>query len=162
MIVVSDASPIISLAAVKQLTLVQQLYERIVIPEAVHNEIAVTGHGEAGATEVQTLKWIETRKVTDRTLVALLEMDLDRGEAEAIALAAELQADLLLLDERRGRRVASHLGVKHIGLLGIIIEAKHRSFVPAVKPLFEALTAKAGFWMTAELRAHVLEIAGEQ
>jgi len=74
-------------------------------------------------------------QVVNRPLVTALRMELDAGEAEAIALAIELQADLLLLDERRGRAVASRLGLKVIGLLGILIipvvplaQSKHREF----------------------------------
>src|SRR5437588_8129610 len=145
MIVVANASPIINLAAIGRLALLEQLYNSIVIPQAVYHEIAVVGAGEAGATEVQTLEWIETRQVADPTLVAALQMELDKGEAEAIALAVQLKADLLLLDERRGRAVASRLGISSIGLLGLFIEAKHKGLIPVVKPLMDDLVMKAGF-----------------
>lgn len=86
---------------------------------------------------------------------------MDRGEAEAIILAVEKKADLLLLDERRGRTVAYQLGIKFIGLLGILIEAKHQQIISAVKPLLDELIAKAGFWVSTHLYNCVLKAAGE-
>lgn len=161
MIVVSDTSAIINLAAVEQLDLLRQLYGKIAIPQAVYHEIAVVGAGQPGATEVQTLEWIETKQVANDALATALQMELDVGEAEAIALAVELKADLLLLDERRGRVVASRLGLKFIGLLGVLIEAKDREFIPAIKPILDDLITKAGFWISDRLYARVLQTAGE-
>src|SRR5437879_4545859 len=136
MIVVSNTSPITNLAAVGQLDLLQQLYEKVLIPPAVYGELTGSSGGQPGAVEVQTLEWIETKPVADRGLVTALQMELDEGEAEALALAKEL-AGLLLLDERRGRVVASRLRLRFIGLLGVLIEAKQRSCLPAIKPILE-------------------------
>jgi len=161
MIVVSDTSPVTNLVAVGQLDLLRQLYDKVLIPQAVYREITYDDSRQPGATEVQTLEWIETRPVTDRMLVTALQMELDEGEAEAIALAKELAADLLLLDERRGRAVASRLGLRFIGLLGVLLEAKQRGCLPAVKPVLDELVAKAGFWVSPQLHARVLQAAGE-
>jgi len=160
-IVVSNTSPVTNLAAVGQLEVLQQLYEKVLIPQAVHGELTFGGAAQPGGTEVQTLEWIETRQVTDRALVAALRMELDAGEAEAIALAVELKANLLLLDERRGRVVASRLGLRFIGLLGVLIEAKQKGCIPAVKPVLDDLVVKAGFWVSQRLYARVLQAAGE-
>lgn len=161
MIVVSDTSPVVNLAAIGQLELLRQLYGAVVIPQAVHHEIVVVGAGQPGAAEVEASDWIETRPVTSQSIVASLQMEVDEGEAEAIALAVELEADLLLLDERRGRRVASRLGLRFIGLLGVLIEAKHQGLIPAAKPMVDDLIAKSGFWITRELYDRVLQAAGE-
>jgi len=160
-IVVSDTSAIINLAAVGQLDLLRQLYGKIAIPQAVYHEIAVVGAGQPGATEAQTLEWIETREVTNDALVTALQVELDVGEAEAIALAVELKADILLLDERCGRAVASRLGLRCIGLLSVLIEAKDRGLIPAMKPILNNLIAKAGFWISDRLYARVLQAARE-
>jgi predicted nucleic acid-binding protein len=161
MIVVSNTSPIINLASVGRLTLLQQLYGGLVIPTAVYHEIVVVGAGQAGASEVQTFGWIQNQPVADRVLVNLLLTELDEGEAEAIALALELKAGLLLLDERRGRVVAARLGLQFTGLLGVLVDAKHNGFIGAIKPLLDSMTAQAGFWISAKLYAGVLQSVGE-
>lgn len=161
MIVVSDTSPVLNLAAIGQLGLLRRLYGEVVIPQAVYHEIVVLGAGQPGAAKVSALDWIETHQVTNRAMVASLQLEVDEGEAEAIVLAFELGADLLLLDERRGRRVASRLGLRFIGLLGILIEAKHRGFILAVKPILDDLIGKSGFWITRALYERILKVAEE-
>ena len=103
MIVVSNSSPLVSLCAIGRLELLRNLYGTISIPRAVHYEVAVQGSGRPGAAEVQTFDWITSRDVGNPNLATALQGKLDHGEAEAIALALELQADLLLMDERLGR-----------------------------------------------------------
>jgi predicted nucleic acid-binding protein len=161
MIVVSDTSPITNLALVGHLDILQQLYGSIVIPQAIAQEIAAVAARLTDAPGILTLDWIHTRQITDQVLIASLELELDPGEAEAIALTIELQADLLLLDERRGRVVALRLGLKFVGLLGTLIEAKQHGLVPAVKPVLDDLMTKAGFWISRELYDRVVQAAGE-
>ena len=97
MIVISDTSCINNLAAINRIHLLHQLYETVVIPEAVYLELTDPSFPVAGADEVQTFNWLQTRAVRDRTLVEGLSSELDIGEAEAIALAVEIQADRVLL-----------------------------------------------------------------
>ncbi|MUG93319.1 DUF3368 domain-containing protein [Scytonema sp. UIC 10036] len=162
MIVISDTSPITSLAAVGQLDILRRLYTRILIPDAVYRELTDTSTIVPGATEVETLDWIEVRQVTNRSLIAtLLEQQLDEGECEAIALAIELNAELLLIDERRGRSQADRLGLRITGLLGVLIEAKQKGLIVAVKPVMDGLIAIAGFRVADALYTHILQIVGE-
>lgn len=161
MIVVSNTSPIINLAAVGELELLERLYHTIIIPHAVYHEIVVTGAGQPGSLEVQTFAWIETRTVANKALVTALRTELDPGESEAIALAVETNVDWLLLDERRGREVAARFGLKIVGLLGVLIEAKKRGLLTQIKPVLTALEAKAAFRMSRELKSRVLSAASE-
>ncbi|WP_292796279.1 DUF3368 domain-containing protein [Nostoc sp. NMS7] len=124
MIIVSDTSPINNLAAINHLHLLQQLYGTVLIPEAVYRELTDPNFSVAGAIEVQTFIWIQTRPVEDRILVEALSNELDIGEAEAIALALEMKADQVLIDERRGRMIAARLNLAYTGILGILVEAK--------------------------------------
>ena len=96
-IVISDTSCINNFAAINRIHLLHQLYETVVIPEAVYLELTDPSFPVAGADEVQTFNWLQTRAVRDRTLVEGLSSELDIGEAEAIALAVEIQADRVLL-----------------------------------------------------------------
>lgn len=161
MIVVSNTSPIINLAAIGQLELLHQLYGTIAIPGAVYHEIAVKGQGQAGAIEIQISHWFERYQLHNTALAKRLEQELDAGEAEAVTLAVELKADLLLLDERRGRMAAKQLGITVVGLLGILLVAKQRGYLVAIKPLLQDLMTLAGFWIDQELYKLVLESAQE-
>jgi predicted nucleic acid-binding protein len=160
-IVISNTSPIVNLATVGQLELLHQLYGQVIIPPAVFREIAVSGAGQPGAADIEAFDWIETLAVKDRAMVTSLQLEVDEGEAEAIVLAVELNADLLLIDERIGRAVASRLGLNFIGLLGLLIEAKRKGLVFAVKPILDDLIGRSGYWITRELYDSVLNAAGE-
>lgn len=139
----------------------QQLYGEVIIPEAVYLELNEPGFPVAGATEVKTFDWIQTRAISDRTLVKALSNDLDIGEAEAIALAVETQADQVLIDERQGRLVAARLNLRYTGILGVLVEAKSQGLITEVKPLLDALINQAGFWVAEPLYNRVLQFADE-
>lgn len=162
MIVVSDTSPITNLAAVGLLDILHQLYDRVIIPQAVYDEMASLNYSVPGALEVQTLSWIDSQPVSDLTRSKELQNQLDIGEAEAIILALELQADLLLIDERKGRKVAAQCGVKKInGLLGVLLEAKQKKLIPEIKPIMDALIDHQNFRISDRLYTRVLQVAGE-
>lgn len=161
MIVVSDASPLIALAAINRLELLRDLYTELVIPTAVYNEVTAIRPTAPGAYDVREAKWIQVRPAGNRALVEALTLELDVGESEAIALAVELDADLLLMDERRGRMAATRLGRRVVGVLGLVIEAKAAGFLLAVRPILNALTTHAGFRISPVLLEKVLVSAGE-
>lgn len=101
MIIVSDTSPITNLAAIGQLDLLRQLYSRVIIPEAVYNEMVDINKIVPGAVEVQTLSWIQTQTVINSLQVTEIQennQSIHLGEAEAIILSLEMKADLLLMD----------------------------------------------------------------
>nr|WP_278003347.1 DUF3368 domain-containing protein [Nodosilinea sp. TSF1-S3] len=116
-----------------------------------------------GTFQVNSAPWIEVRAVADQSVVEHFRLDarLDPGESEAIALALELNADLLLIDERRGRAEASRLGVRITGLLGVLVEAKQKQLIFAVKPLMDALIAGCDFRVSSALYAQILVIVNE-
>ena len=91
----------------------------------------------------------------NHVVVHALQSELDAGEAEAIALAVELQAELLLVDERRARVVATRLGLNVVGVLGVLVEAKHKSLIPHLKPILGDLITRAGFRVSPQLYEQV-------
>jgi predicted nucleic acid-binding protein len=162
-IIVSDTSALTNLAAIDHLQLLHQLYGQVLIPEAVYRELTAIVPPVSGAVEVDMNSWLQVKTVSDRGVVERLhnESRLDPGESEAIALALELDADLLLIDERRGRAEANRLGVRITGLLGILIEAKQKGLVEAVKPLMDGLIATSEFRISSALYDQILTMAGE-
>jgi uncharacterized protein len=162
-IILSDTSVITNLAAIQSLNLLPQLYNQVTIPRAVYRELAEINPPVPGTLEVQTAAWIEVRQVASRSTVERLQIEakLDLGESEAIALALELNADLLLIDERRGRAEANRLGVRISGLLGILVEAKQKNLIPAVKPLMDALITTSDFRISSALYRQILDLVSE-
>lgn len=161
MSVVSDASPLINLARIGKLELLHELYGELIVPEAVWQEVVVEGAGQTGADEASSARWIETKAVTNRQLVQALRQDLNGGEAESIALALEIEAELLLMDERLGRETARHLGLRFTGLIGVLTEAKRTGIIPAVKPYLDAMRGVARFRVRDDLYLWVLQNEGE-
>lgn len=163
MIVVSNTSPISNLAALGNLPLLEQVYHNIIIPSAVADEIAQVATIYTQAATIPTLDWIQIQNLTnnDNELIESLREELDAGEAEAIALALELNADLLLIDEQLGRTVASRYGLKVKGLLGVLVTAKRLGMISAVKPVMDDLIVQARFRVSQQLYTDVLQAAGE-
>lgn len=159
--VVSNASPLINLARIGQLALLPRIFGRLLVPEAVWQEVVVDGQGHPGAEEIRLADWIEQTAVANRPLVHSLRQELDAGEAEAIALAIEQNADWLLMDERLGRQTAQHFGLGHIGLVGILQVAKQRGEIQALRPVLDDLRRLAGFRISSLLWDQALRDAGE-
>jgi predicted nucleic acid-binding protein len=158
--VVADSGPLIALAALDCLRLPGQLWGPLLVPQTVLDECAGLSH-KAGAEPIRRAVeagLIEVRKD------ALLPDDvpishLDAGEAQAICLARDLQA-VLLIDERRGRKVASQLAIAHVGTCGLLIRAKRAGLIAAVSPLLDGLLA-AGYFLAPALVNDTLRVAGE-
>lgn len=160
MIVVINAVPLIALAQIGRLNLLQLLYNQLYLPPAVFDEVVIFGRERAGAAEVEAADWIRVINISDISAVERLRERLDKGESEAIVLAIELEANLLLIDEARGRRVAQVQGLNHIGTVGLLVLAKQRKFIAAVTPLLDELIA-SGFRMDDALYQTAQRLAGE-
>lgn len=161
MIVVSDASPLMNLAAIDLLDILPPLFSSVLIPPTVYEEIVVIGAGKPGAAEVQSADWIQVQSCEDVSLVQRLQEELDPGEAEAIALAYELNADVLLIDESAGRSIARSYHLSIVGLLGILLSAKEKGLIEHVKNPIERLENEAQFYISQSLKEEVLRMAGE-
>lgn len=147
-VVISNTTPIITLSAINHLDLLHHLYGHIFIPDAVKNEI-MAGEYRHGAQELKEAKFIVSVPIKNFYHASLLS-DLDRGEAEAIALAIEKQADLLVIDERLGRRHASRLEIPITGSVGVLLRAKERGLISVIKPLLKEIQ-DAGVYLSTQL-----------
>ena len=105
------------------------------------------------------LEWIKIEQIQDRKSIAYF-LDLDKGEAEAIILATESEANLILLDEALGRYHANHAGLKVTGTIGILIKAKKLGLISELKPLIFELREK-GVWLSDSLIERILELTNE-
>lgn len=159
--IVANSSVLISLSAINQLDLLRKKFSEVLIPQAVQQEVVVEGKGQPGSQEVQSADWIKVQGVRDRSFVRLLEAELDRGESEAIALAHELHAELVLLDEKDARRRAKRLGLEVLGTIGILIWAKKTGHIPKLQDQLDALQEKARFRMSHELYEKALKSVSE-
>lgn len=159
--VVSNTSPITNLAIIGELDLLRQMYGTILIPQEVWQEVVVNGAHLPSAGRVAHAEWIRVQPVANQALVRSLRQDLDAGEAGAIALAIEANADLLLIDERIGRESALHFDLTYTGLIGVIQSAHRRGIIQSVRPIVDALRMQAGFWISNALYQRILKDAGE-
>jgi predicted nucleic acid-binding protein len=160
-ILVLDSSARITLARIGRLDLLRQLVGGVHIPEAVYEEVVQAGQGRQGSGEVARAEWISRHQVQDQGAVVRLRVRVGKGEAEAIVLARELQADVLILDDATARRVAEAGGRTVVGLLGLLLHAKLHGLVGAVKPIFDDMVA-AGFFLDDSLFRSILTRAGER
>lgn len=158
-IVVSNTTPIITLLGVDKIGVLQNLYEKIYIPEAVYVEIE-QGREKPFYTDLKAYDWIEIKKIENETMSIHLKMFLDDGEAEALTLAEELKSDLILLDERLARNYAKTNGFMCKGTFGILLTAKDMGLVNAIKPLIEK-AKENGIHMGNKLIQQILTEANE-
>lgn len=160
MLVVSDTSPLRALQAIERVGLVEQLYGRVLIPPAVASELGVEVP-VLGAFPLADHPFLVVQAPTDQAGVARLLGELNAGEAEALALAVEVRADVVLIDESHGRRVAARLGLRTTGVLATLVRGKERGLVDRVGPLISELDRRINFRISEEVRRKVLMDAGE-
>ena len=159
--IVSNSSPLINLSAIGEFNLLKELYGEIFIPSAVWDEVVIKGKGQPGAEEVGNAKWVKKKLVANMSFVEVLTLNLDKGEAEAIALAKEKDAEILLIDDKLARKIAHHLGLNYIGLLGVLREAKSKGIIKNIKGYMDLLRTAAGFWISEDVYRNILKLENE-
>lgn len=160
--VVSNSSVLIGLSTISRLSLLRERFpEGISVPDAVWREVVHEGGERPGTREVATADWIAVQKVNTLEIVGLLQMSLDEGEAEAIALAHEIGADIVLLDERDARQMAKRMGLKVLGTVGILLWAKQTGRLVSLREQLEALQSRGKFRLSQSLYERALREAGE-
>jgi len=162
LIVVANSSVLIALCRIGMLDLLHRKFpEGIFIPKAVWCEVVEGGRGQPGSKEVSSSPWIKVKEVGDRKLVSLLRMELDQGEAEAIVLANEQKADLILLDEKVARRVAKKLGLPVLGTVGVLIWAKKSGLIDSLRERLDVLQREGNFRIASDVYNEALRAVSE-
>ena len=154
---VSNTGPLIVLYETSLLPVLRKMYGEVLVPLTVYNEISRV---EEGVKLFDANPWIRVVEVKGKELVRVLLAFLDEGEAEAITLAKERNLPILL-DERKGRRIAKSLGVRVEGSLGLLVRAKWRGLVSSVRELIKRMLLR-GYYLSQELIEEVLRMAGEE
>jgi len=159
-IVVSDSTVLIGLSKLGKLTLLKEIFSKISIPEEVFKELVERGKGKPGSNLIRESSWVEKKTVKDKTQVNFLMGNLDKGEAEVLALAQELEADLILMDEGKARKSAVIAGFNVMGLLGLLNLAKNIGLIYEVRPFVAELMTKK-FRLSDKVIEEALKKAGE-
>lgn len=155
--IVSNTTPIISLAAIGRLDILEKLFGKVIIAEAVYNEIkAKPGYGY----EQIDCDFIEVRPIKGLLYKDFLLSQLDSGEAETIILAKEINADFVIIDENIGYQFANQVGLTAIRTLSLLLKAKEKGHVAQLRPLLDEMIAK-GRWYSNAVYRSFLEQAGE-
>lgn len=153
MSVVSDTTAITTLLKAGQAGLLQELFARVFVPQAVWDELK-DFHRDIPS-------FVELRPVSNSNQRLPGTETLGRGEAEALLLAKELNARLLVTDDRKARAAAKRLNVPCIGLVGVVIQAKRLGKIPSVRNLLEIIEAKGGLYLSDAVIAEALRLANE-
>jgi predicted nucleic acid-binding protein len=160
---VSDTSPILGLAVIGCLNLLQDQFGEVFIPQMVLDELKIDSNFK-GASEIsQALSdgWLKVKEIQNKPLAQSLLLDLHQGEAEAITLAIDLGIRLLVMDEKIGRERAKDLGLKTVGVLGVLLNAKKHGRIKSLRDTMIALRNEVGFFISDDLYRQILAQAGE-
>jgi len=153
---VCNSSPLIHLAKIKMLEILENFFGEILVPEAVYSECVRGGGEREDAKEIEKARWIRVVNIQDEELKRALNVILDEGESESIVLALEQSADLILFDDYEAREFARTYGLNITGTLGILMKAKREGKIASLKEELERLRA-SGFWLSNDLYARVLQ-----
>ena len=148
--IIADTSCFIILNKIRNLDILKQLYGTVIITQEVYQEY-----------NADLPDWVEIQSVADTHRQQILELQIDKGEASAIALALEMADSVIILDDNKARKIAESLGLNVTGTIGIIIKAKHSGIIPSIKPFLEKIK-ETDFRMSAELENQALKEAEEQ
>ncbi len=161
MIVVADTSVLLNLCRVGQIEILSRLFREVVIPPEVAAEFARLAAQAPRFLGLTLPPWVRQQVASHVPPLVRAAAGLDPGETAALALAVEIHADAILVDERRGHQVAVQLGLRAIGVMGILLQAKSAGLLAAVGPVLDKLEQDAGFWVSPALRVRVLQLANE-
>lgn len=147
--IISDTSCLIVLSNIGELALLQQLYGQITTTSEI-----VAEYGE------QLPEWVEIMNAKDKSKQQLLELQIDKGESSAIALALEIPDCTIIIDDSKARKIANQLGLTYTGTIGVIVKAKIMGLIPSIKPIL-AKIKQTDFRLSIEIEYQALAEANE-
>ena len=156
-IVICNATPIISLCSVGYEFILKKLFHNIFIPQAVDMELRLV---DKPGSHFSDLKWVEVVSVQNKEVVVFLRKDIDKGEAETIALAKQMNANVVIIDENAGYQIAKHFGLPVIRTLSILKVAKDKKIISEIRPIVEQMVKK-GRWYSKNVIDKFLGDVGE-
>lgn len=156
--IISNTTPVIALLSISKLNLLKDIYGKVIIPKGVFEEIE-EGKNKTYYTDLSVIDWIKIKSIKDKEPLKYIH-DLDKGEAEVIVLANEINADLVIIDEKQGREYAKYFNLKLTGTIGILLKAKELGLIGKIKPLLYEIT-KNGIWLSKKFIDKILKIAKE-
>jgi predicted nucleic acid-binding protein len=160
-LIICNTSPLINLAEIGRLDLLEKVLSGICIPPAVRDELKAKSSLFPRAAAAADSGQFRILSPADALLVRSFSSTLHRGEAECLALGMENPGSLLILDDLSARAVASANGLLFTGTLGVLSAAKARGHVDALAPVLHDLRIRARFWISLQLERLILEEAGE-
>lgn len=158
--VVCNSSPLIHLSKAGRLSLLRDFFEEILVPEEVLMESVENSGGAQDARGIKNANWIHSMAIKNLDLKKALKLRIDDGEAAAIVLALEQNADLIIMDDYDGRAMAKQYDLRVIGTIGILLKAKLEGKTPSLRHDLDVLK-KNGFWMSEELHLRLIQEANE-
>ena len=158
--VVCNSSPLIHLAKIGKLELLKGYFTEISIPEAVYRECVIDGKDREDAKRIENAAWIRVVDIKNIDLKKAFNTVLDEGESEAIVLALQESADLILLDDYEARELARTYGLKITGTIGLLINAKYEGDISSIGEMLKKLR-RTGFWLSDDLYTKILRDEGE-
>lgn len=163
MLVLSDTSVVSNLAIIGHLDALRRQHSTVVIPNEVEVELGALHipHAVSSIEKAKVDGWLVVATPTDEELAFAFTLELDEGEAQAIAIAKLRHADKLCIDEADGRAVAQRLGIPVIGVIGILLVEKEQGRVGSIRECIEKLQIDAGFFMSRKLIEDALRLACE-
>jgi predicted nucleic acid-binding protein len=158
-LVISDTSPLFYLHRLRRLDLLQKLYQRITVPQAVADELKVGGDQGEDVPNIREYEWLKVRSVRVPEVITLIT-DLGAGEAQVLALAIEEPGSLVILDDSLARQIARLRSLRITGTAGVLLKAKHEGHILAVAPLLDRLM-QLDFRLSDAVKAKILRLARE-
>ena len=152
--VIVNSTPLIILSKIGELEILKNLYEEIIIPRAVFDEVTIKSDA------IKNLSWIKILEVQDKSNRKIYQAKLHDGEVEVMMLAKEISADLLIIDDNAAKKFAKFLGFTVTGTLGILLKAKSEKIISEVRPILEKMLAEK-FYISDEIINLVLKTAKE-